>query len=67
LFSKHPVGRVVAAGSVWLAVFGGAVSIAFFLLSLMLPLGSLAAVSALGVVGMVIAVAGALVRLRAPS
>lgn len=67
LFSRRSIGRAVAAGAAWFAVFGGAVSVAFLLLGLIVPSGSLVIVSAVGVVAMGISVAGALVKLRAPS
>lgn len=67
LFSKHPVGRFLAVGALWFAVLGGAVSIAFFLLGLIVPLGSLLIVSTVGVGAMAISVAGVLIKFRAPS
>lgn len=67
LFSKRPIGRVAAAASAWFAVFGGAVSVAFLLFGLIVPSGSLVSVSAVGIVAMGISVAGAIVKIRAPS
>jgi uncharacterized membrane protein YhaH (DUF805 family) len=70
LFPKQPVGRVLAAGAAWFAVFGGAVSVAFLLFGLIVTSGTLSGtlllVGVLGIVAMAISLVGARLKLRIP-
>ena len=67
LIRKSRQGRVFAAVVLWFAMFGGAVSIAFLLLGLMLPWDGALRLGSIGLAGAALAIAGALVRLRRPS
>jgi len=66
VFSRRAIGRIAVAGAALFAVFGGAVSVAFLLLGLIVPSGSLVPVSAVGVVAMGISLVGSVVKIRGP-